>query len=198
MTDVTPPKWAETTLSLVLGPEDFQTVSGDLLEQYRESVYPVRGVSGADAWYIAQVAGFVWRSSRWWACLFSAAIVGRTALDWFVPMTDFHMRSLVTTATAVALVLMAAFFSALRSRSLGAGVFAGLTTTLIAAMLSIAGSAILLAIWHDPRTLAAIEGSGGLAEEFTLPVMLVIPGLVLGTMGGLFGLAIGQFTRRAG
>jgi len=92
--------------------------------------------------------------------------------------------------------VMAALFATLRSRSLGAGVFAGLTTTLIAAMLSIAGSAILLAIWHDPRTLAAIESSGGLAEEFTLPVMLVIPGLVLGTVGGLFGLAIRQITRR--
>jgi hypothetical protein len=35
--------------------------------------------------------------------------------------------------------------------------------------------------------MAAIRGSGGLAEVFTLPISMVAPGAVLGTVGGVAG-----------
>lgn len=40
--------------------------------------------------------------------------------------------------------------------------------------------------------MAAIRGSGGLEEVFTLPVLLVLPGVLLGTVGG----AGGAFARK--
>jgi hypothetical protein len=49
------------------------------------------------------------------------------------------------------------------------------------------GAAGAQAIWHDPQTLAAIQGSGGLAEVFSLPITMVIPGACLGTVGGMLG-----------
>jgi hypothetical protein len=64
---------------------------------------------------------------------------------------------------------------------------AGVGTASIGAAVSIAGTAALLAIWHDPQTMAAIVGSGGLGEVFTLPLMMVLPGLVLGVVGGIAG-----------
>jgi hypothetical protein len=67
------------------------------------------------------------------------------------------------------------------------GVAQRVVTALIAAVLSGIGAGVLIAIWHDAHTLDAIRGSGGLGEVFTLPWMLLIPGAVLGTIGGLVG-----------
>src|SRR4029453_7961224 len=78
MSNITPPRWAETIFRFLLAPHDRETVSGDLLEEYRESVYPARGRCRADAWYVRQVAGFAWRENRSWAGLFSAAFIART------------------------------------------------------------------------------------------------------------------------
>ena len=91
----TPPNWAEALLRVFLTPADFDSVSGDLLEEYRDSIRPVRGKSAADSWYVMQVLGFVWRSARIWAVLFAAAFVTRTALDWLAPPVDFHTRATV-------------------------------------------------------------------------------------------------------
>ena len=55
-----PPEWAEALLRLLLKPEDRESVSGDLLEEYRQSVVPERG-RGADA---RQKFSIVLRSSR--------------------------------------------------------------------------------------------------------------------------------------
>jgi hypothetical protein len=59
---IRPPRWAEAVLRLLLRPDAAETVSGDLLEEYRESVRPSRGRFQADVWFVRQVAGFVWRS----------------------------------------------------------------------------------------------------------------------------------------
>ena len=182
-----PPQWAESVLQLLLEPEDYQTVSGDLLEKYREDVVPARGQSAADRWYVKQIAGFAWRDLRLWAALFSGAFIARTAVDWFVPTTEFYTRSTVSTAVAATILLAVGFRAAWRSDSIQSGAFAGVGTTILAALINALGTAALLALWHDPATLAAIQGSGGLAEVFTLPWTLIIPGAVLGLVGGLFG-----------
>ena len=82
--DTRPPRWAEAILRRMLAPRYRETVSGDLLEDYRERVLPQRGRRAADRWYVAQVGGFVWRSVFVWAALFSASFVARNAMDWFV------------------------------------------------------------------------------------------------------------------
>jgi hypothetical protein len=74
-----PPRWAEALLRLVLAVEHRDSVSGDLLEEYRDAIVPARGKSAADRWYFGQVAGFAWRATWLWALVFSAAFVGRTA-----------------------------------------------------------------------------------------------------------------------
>ena len=96
-TSATPPRWAETLLRLVLERGEFDSVSGDLLEEYRESIHPVRGQRGADRWYVRQVFGFVSPGARLLGALFGASFVARTALDWFVPTLDFQTRASVST-----------------------------------------------------------------------------------------------------
>ena len=185
-----PPHWAEALLKTFLKPGDFESVSGDLLEQYRDSVYPTRGRRRADFWYVGQVFSFVSAGARLFAILFSAQFLARTALDWFQPPPDFHTRSIVSTTMAVATLVAAGFWAAWRSDSFAAGALAGVLTTGLASIISIAGAAAMLAIWHDPHTIAAIRGSGGFEEVVTLPFMMVLPGVVLGACGGTASAAL--------
>ena len=55
----TPPQWLERLLLLLLKKRDRETISGDLLEEYREVILPERGPRRASLWYWKQVLGFV-------------------------------------------------------------------------------------------------------------------------------------------
>jgi hypothetical protein len=188
-TSTTPPAWAEALLRAVLKPNDVDSVSGDLLEEYRESIHPIRGHRRADLWYVTQVFSFVAPGARLGGALFGAAFVARDALDWFAPPLDFHARATVSTELGVGILLGTGFWAAWRAGSFVAGIIGGVAAAVIGAGISIVGAAALLAVWHDPQTMAAIRGSGGLGEVFTLPVMMVLPGLLLGAIGGIVGAA---------
>jgi len=54
-----PPSWAEAILRGLLAPRNRETVSGDLLEEYREVVLPACGVVRARVWYLRQVLSFM-------------------------------------------------------------------------------------------------------------------------------------------
>jgi hypothetical protein len=60
---VRPPRWAEALLRLALTPEEAETESGDLLEAYRDSVYPVLGRRRANLWFIGQTGGYILRAA---------------------------------------------------------------------------------------------------------------------------------------
>src|SRR5262245_44300225 len=156
-----PPSWAEALLGAFLKPGDFESVSGDLLEQYRDSVYPLRGQRRADLWYVSQVLTFISPGARLFAAVFSAQFLARVALDWFLPTMDFHARSAVSTVSGGGTLVVAGFWAAWRSGSFTAGPLAGALAAGLASIASIAGAATMFAIWHDPQTMAAIRGSGG-------------------------------------
>ena len=128
--------------------------------------------------------GFLWRATWPWAALLGSAFVVRTALDWLAPPQDFQLRATISTAFGVATLLTAGFWGAWRAGSVAAGLLSGVATSVMAALLSISGVSILLAIWHDPGTMSAIQASGGLTEAYVLPLMMVLPGAVLGSVGG--------------
>jgi hypothetical protein len=182
-----PPRWAEALLRLLLKPEDRESVSGDLLEEYRESIRSSRGETAADVWYLAQVAGFLWRTTWMWVVVFSGAVLARTLYDWLVPTTDFLARSKASTYFGAATLFVVGFWAAWRSRSFIAGPLTAAVTSQLAALLSVIGAAILLAIWHDPATQQAIIGSGGIEEVFVLPFMMIIPAVIVGSVGGAAG-----------
>src|SRR5579871_2454974 len=100
-----PPVCVESLLRLFLRPDFFASVSGDLLEQYRDSILPARGLVRADRWYLAQALGFVLRRTLPWAALFAGALVVREALDVLRPASDFYTRSQVTTALSAGILL---------------------------------------------------------------------------------------------
>ena len=186
-----PPVWAEAILRTFLKTESFPNVSGDLLEQYRDSILPARGLLLADRWYVSQVFGFVLRGALPWAALFAGAAVARNTFDWLHPATDYHARALTSTALAVGILLVAGFWTAWRSGSFLAGVVTGLSASTVAAGLTIVGNAVLLAFSFgiDPA-----QGSGGLDELFHLPVMLILPGMAVCSIGGFLGASARRIT----
>jgi hypothetical protein len=191
-----PPEWAEALLRLSLKAMDRENVSGDLLAEYRESIVPVRGKTAADWWYVGQVAGFVWRATWAWAVVFSGAFLARTAYDWLVPTTDFHLRAELSTYIGVATLLSIGLWAGWRSRSFAAGVAIAVVASQIAAIISVVGGGLLFALLDTPDVRLAIDGSGGLGEVFALPFMMIIPALIVGGIGSAAG-SVGRKVRSA-
>jgi hypothetical protein len=129
------------------------------------------------------------RSRGTWAgaVVFSGAFLARTLYDWRVPTTDFALRSTVSTWSGVSTLFVVGFWAAWKFRSWLAGPLTAAVTTQIAAVISVVGASVLLTIWHDPATREAIVGPGGLAEVYVLPFLMIIPAVVVGSIGAAAG-----------
>jgi hypothetical protein len=69
-----PPEVAQLLLHALLPVGDRESVSGDLLEEYRESRVPATGERRADLWYWRQVGG-MWLRAYWWLVVAAALLV---------------------------------------------------------------------------------------------------------------------------
>jgi hypothetical protein len=193
-----PPRWAESLLLLLLEPKDRESFSGDLLEEYRETVVPARG-RGANRWYIGQVAWFLWRASWMWGAAIGSALIVRYLFDTLEPVTNFVERSAILTQAIVTIFAAAAFWNAWRTDHIRTGILVALAAAVIGGALSSAGAGVLLGIWHDPATLRAWQNSGGLDEAFVVVPILLIPiSLVSGTAGAVAAKGLWMPIRRAG
>jgi hypothetical protein len=137
--DVRPPRWAEAILRWLLKPEDRESVSGDLLEEYRETIVPAFG-SAADRWYVRQVASFLFRASCTWGAILGAALVIRYLFDTLVPPADYLIRAQILTYTVMAACALPGFYAAWRARSMPAGILISVCAATIGALLSILGT----------------------------------------------------------
>lgn len=79
----TPPAWAEAILYLLVPPGRAESISGDLLEQYRDEKHPRLGSLRADVWYVRQVAGLFMRTYAALALLPIVFFVGSDLLNTF-------------------------------------------------------------------------------------------------------------------
>ena len=184
-----PPRWAESLLRMLLSAEHRESVSGDLLEEYRESIVPARG---ADGWYVRQVAGYLIRRAWMWGALVGAILVARYLIDSLDPVRYtpgvVHPRSAIMSYALMATFASASAWWTWRTGHLRSGVLVALATAVCGGALSAGGTLACLAIWHDAETLRAVQGSGGLAEAlWGVPFLLVPIGLITGTMGAIAG-----------
>jgi hypothetical protein len=180
----TPPVWAEHALRLLLKTDDRDSVSGDLLEEYRESVHAGRERLAADRWYVRQVVGFMWRATWFWGVLLALLTIGRVVFDWFDPPSSFYTRSLVSTCSHAAVFVSVGFSAVWRGRSLLGAAAVGLAAQTLGAAMIFAATILLLGVWQDPQTSIAIAQSGGIGELFTLPIAVMGPAVLLSTLGG--------------
>ncbi len=186
-----PPSWAESLLRLILRQEDRDSVSGDLLEEYRESIVPAQGAR-ADRWYIRQVTWYVLRATWTWGALVGAICVWRYLLDTLAPI-HYTPGVIAFRSAVMSQALMATFsgcgaWHAWRTGHLRAGVLLALIAATIGGYLGMAGTLICLAFSHGPETMAAIEGSGGLFEGFPgVPLLLMIAAVITSIPGAIAG-----------
>jgi hypothetical protein len=179
-----PPAWADAWLRLLLPARDRDTVSGDLMEEYRERIRPQRSALSANAWYLGQVLRLAWHVSAW-SLVLAATHVSRTAYDWFVPTTNFESRAAVTTYLMISTLLVIGASTTLRTRSAGSGTIATLSALIVSAIVSAIALGAIYLSWRSPALMAAIEQSGGLAEVFAIPFLIIVPGTVVGAVGAV-------------
>jgi hypothetical protein len=186
-----PPLWAESLLRMMLKPGDRESISGDLLEEYRQAIVPALG-SRANRWYVRQVGWYVLRATWPWAALAGGILITRYLFDTLAPVQYTrgvpHPRSTIMSWALIATFAVSGCWHAWRTRRLGGGVIAAFCATAMGGALSIVGTILCLAIWHDPQTWRAIQGSGGIEEAlYGVPLMLVPIGTMVGTVGATVG-----------
>jgi len=195
-TDATsPPQWAQTLLGWMLPVDREECVSGDLLEEYRESRLPVHGRFRADVWYFGQLGGFLWRLAGVFALAECLAMLVRTLADTYSPPTGDHpyqLRSAITTWTAVSIHASAGFYGAFRTARIRTGVIAALAAHAAASAATAVFDVLFffIAVQADPSRLRLFEITGGWGEELTLPLMLVPVVAVLAFAGASCGALI--------
>lgn len=132
-------KWADVALRLLLRGRDRETISGDLLEEYREEVLPKNGPVAARLWYARQVVSFV--SPVGWG-LAIGAVVGAEVLfsTAIAPLADDTPGTMAVLIAGLMLLWSIASFVAVRRTgrfrdAVTAGLLVGIATM---AMLHIA------------------------------------------------------------
>lgn len=218
-----PPRWAEALLRAVLAPRDRDTITGDLLEEYREVALPALGPRRAACWYLKQVWSLMAitttssaiRTTVMWAAAFVAVMIARMIVDALAPedvvafflaqsrddfsQLDYPRRWLPV--LAVAAILMGASFHV--ARDTGRMRIGVLVSIAVAAVGFFATSLIVLI-----TRLASIQISGGFyaafaldphAPRFALLIALLGLSAVLGALGATAarGLDIARPRRRA-
>ena len=187
-----PPRWAAAVLPLLLRSDEAETVAGDLIEEYRDTVYPASGEWRADVWFVRQVAGFAWRAAAPWGLLLAAFMSGRFLLDTFAPPASYAARSFFTTWSAILLYLLAATWASRRTGRARTGTLVALGVHAIGWSLNVAITAAVFVglIRNEPAMQSLFQQTGGWGEQWLLPLMLLPIVTVLGSVGGVFGRSI--------
>ena len=203
--DPNPPKWVDAILRSLLKPADRDSISGDLLEEYRLAQRPSVGRVRASLWYCAHVLSVLWHLIRPWALLVIAVNVLRVLLgvsrEWFFgipgPMTvvGFIARSLwfgsVVQAPGLSLVdatiyLWAAYYCVRKTRLARTGILAAGTLSLIGftilfSSLAISTPTLVAAAFSNPFIFVILA---------TLALMSVSFAAVVGAIGALIARSV--------
>jgi hypothetical protein len=193
--------WAEWLLRFLVRVRDHDDIAGDLLEEYRETIVPTWG-RRADLWYTLQISWYLLRHVGLPAALIAATLVIRYLFDTFAPVTYtygvIHPRSSIMSWALMLIFALAAARAVWRTGRISSGVFVALVSAVLGGLVSAAGAALMLAIWHDPATLHAWQMSGGLDEAlWGVPLLLIPISLVTGTIGATMSrLVVWPFSAR--
>jgi hypothetical protein len=167
-TAIRPPLWAEAVIPLLLPPIEAETVCGDLIEEYRETVYLTRGKWRADLWFVRQVSSFAWRGLMWGALLALAFLLHPTVIAgiWqpggWPPRPGWQPNGIVLELAGIAItVFLLAARSAWRIGYVRSGILAALSVGAAGGVVFLVGSGLEIAfrsgvgsVFHSVRQLA--------------------------------------------
>ena len=185
--DTNPPRWADAILRSLLRPSDRDSISGDLLEEYRAARRPALGAFRANAWYLKHLLSVLWRLIR--PCALALAgltilslVVNRWSREGFVGYGSLVQAPGLSLFHAL-IYLWAGYRGSQRTRLARTGM-------LTAGVTGFVGFTVLF-------TAAAIRDPGLILAPFSNPFIFVILtvlllmalsyGIVVGAVGGLIG-----------
>jgi hypothetical protein len=183
ITERNPPRWAEALLRSLLRPSDRESISGDLLEEYRAVRHPVLGAFWATAWYVQQSLSVLWRLM--WPGLL--ALTGVTLLSLKVKALGYPSlvpAPLVSLEDAL-VYLWVGYYASRRTGLIRTG-------AIVAGATSFIGFTFLF-------TSVAITNPGLLAAPFGKPFIFVILSVMtllalgVGVVAGILGSVIGKW-----
>ena len=193
---IRPPRWAEALLSVLLPPDEAETVSGDLIEEYREAVYPSRGRWRADLWFVRQVSGFAWRGSLIWGVLFGLAFLVHPTVKlgiWqprgWPPRPSWQPNGIVL---ELAVIVIAVFLLAARSAWRTSHVRSGM---IVAVSIGAAGGMVYFA--GSIFEIAFLLRGGNVLQVRQLLIRIPSVTLSLAVLFGTAGAVIGKVLRIA-
>lgn len=180
----TPPRWAEGLLRSLLRPSDRESISGDLLEEYRVAKHPALGKLRANAWYVKHVLSVLWLLIR--PCAFAVASLTLLSLKikslWYGSLVQAPAVSLLDAL----IYLWAGYHGSHRTRLIRTGIVSAGSTSVVA-------FATLCA--------AAVVGTPTLLMlPIVLPAyLLILSALMLTALGyavvlGSIGAVVGRWT----
>lgn len=127
-------KWGDFLLRFLVRRRDRDTISGDLLEEYREDVLPSKGPVAARLWYARQVLSFV--SPAAWGLAIGLAAGTLLLLDTAIePLADDDAGAMIAVLMILSLLWVATSVAAGRRAqrfrdAVTAGLLVGLATML--------------------------------------------------------------------
>jgi len=163
-------------LASIVRPSERKSITGDLLEEYREVQRPQLGARRADGWYVRQVFSLLWHimwPSVALVVVMKAATLALQAFVWNRSLVQLPGVSIVDAVIG----LLVGFYGAQRTGLLRTG-------ACMAGLLNVFAVIVLLMV-------AAVRSPALLMAPFEKPFMFVILSVVIGAPLG-FGLAFGS------
>jgi hypothetical protein len=170
--------------------DDAETQSGDLLEAYRDSIYPSRGRWRADLWFIRQVAGYVFRASAGWGVLFGLLwVIG----PFRMLLAQTSLPGGIEQAVIATTVFLLTARRAWRSNQVLAGILLALGIAVVGSAIWTLGEVVQAARWD--LSISKMESLRRHLDWF--PAFFMIPALSLtaATVLGTAGASVGKLLR---
>jgi hypothetical protein len=189
-TEPNPPYWAEWLLRSVLRPPDRESISGDLLEEYREVRHPALGIFRADLWYIKQVLSVSWRLV--WPCVVTMTAVTVFSLAIKLPWRYSLVQAPGVSVLDAAVCLWAGCYTSRRTRlvrtgMMSAGLIGILPPGLFLGVAAAREPALFLVPFAKPFIFVIL---------FTVISLAIGFGVVLGALGAAVGAWLPSMPRR--
>jgi hypothetical protein len=180
-----PPRWAESILKSLLRPSDRESISGDLLEEYRAVRYPAYGRLRADAWYIKHVLSVLIHFIV--PILPAAALTGLLQVMHNSPWDYSPIPAPGLSIFHGALYLGAGCFAARRTGLIRTGIIAGTVTSFFTCAITLTGMVV-----GSPQLFIAPFSKPFIFVILSFLILMALAlGIVAGTIGGMIGRWIG-------
>jgi hypothetical protein len=189
-TESNPPYWAEWLLRSVIRPSDRESISGDLLEEYREVRRRALGTWRADLWYVKQVLSVSWRLV--WPCVLTMTAITIFSLAIKLPWRYSLVQAPGVSVLDATVCLWAGCYTSRRTRLFHTGMMS-------AGLIGILPPSIFLGVAaaRDPMLFLV-----PFAKPFIFVILLtvislaIIFGVVLGALGAAVGTWLPSMPRK--